>query len=95
MCILPVRCYTCGKVIGGKWTPYQNLLSEGVDVKESLKICCIFLLLGNFAKAKERLISDKERIIKGVHPSPLSAHNGFFGSMIFRKVEELIRTDID
>ena len=56
---------------------------------------CVFLLLGNFAKAKERLISDKERVIKGVHPSPLSAHNGFFGSMIFRKVEELLRTNID
>jgi uracil-DNA glycosylase len=53
------------------------------------------LLLGNFAKAKEDLISDKERVIKGVHPSPLSAHNGFFGSMIFRKVEELLRTNID
>ena len=45
MCILPVRCYTCGKVIGGKWTPYQNLLSEGVDMKDALdrlglkKIC--------------------------------------------------------
>ena len=56
---------------------------------------CIFLLLGNFAKAKERLIFDKERIIKGVHPSPLSAHNGFFSSMIFRKVENLVRTNID
>jgi uracil-DNA glycosylase len=53
------------------------------------------LLLGNFAKQKERLISDKNRIIKGVHPSPLSADNGFFGSMIFRKVEELLRTTID
>ena len=54
-----------------------------------------FLLLGNFAKAKEHLISNKERIIKGVHPSPLSAHNGFFGSMVFRKVEDLARNNID
>jgi uracil-DNA glycosylase len=56
---------------------------------------CIFLLLGNFAKAKASLICDEKRIIKGVHPSPLSAHNGFFGSMIFKKVEELLNTNID
>jgi DNA-directed RNA polymerase I, II, and III subunit RPABC5 len=53
MCILPVRCYTCGKVIGGKWAPYQNLLSEGVDMKESLdrlglkKICCRRMMMGH------------------------------------------------
>lgn len=53
MCILPVRCYTCAKVIGGKWAPYQNLLSEGVDMKESLdrlglkKICCRRMMMGH------------------------------------------------
>ena len=39
-----------------------------------------------FAKAKEKYILNKERIINGVHPSPLSAHNGFFNSNIFIKV---------
>ncbi len=56
---------------------------------------CIFLLLGNFAKAKETFISNKERIIKGVHPSPMAAHGGFFGSNIFIKVEELLGQKID
>lgn len=56
---------------------------------------CLFVLLGNFAKAKERFISNKERIIKGVHPSPMAAHNGFFGSGIFKKVEELLGANID
>ena len=56
---------------------------------------CVFLLLGNFAKAKESFISNKERIIKGVHPSPLSVYNGFFGSGIFKKVEELLGANID
>jgi uracil-DNA glycosylase len=53
------------------------------------------LLLGNFAKAKEKYILIKERIINGVHPSPLSAHNGFFNSNIFIKVEELLNEKID
>jgi uracil-DNA glycosylase len=56
---------------------------------------CIFLLLGNFAKAKEKFISNKDRIIKGIHPSPLSAHNGFFNSGIFKQIEEKLGKQID
>lgn len=26
--IIPVRCFTCGKVIGNKWDTYQRLVSE-------------------------------------------------------------------
>jgi len=74
------------------WQEFTNNVIQFISEHNK---SCVFLLLGNFAKAKESLISDKERIIKGVHPSPLSAHNGFFGSMIFRKVEELIGTNID
>lgn len=46
MSILPVRCYSCGKVTGNKWEPYQKLLSEGVSIKDALdqlgltRMCC-------------------------------------------------------
>lgn len=30
--IIPVRCFTCGKVIGNKWNKYLQLLEEDVDV---------------------------------------------------------------
>ena len=56
---------------------------------------CVFILLGNFAKAKECFIQNKERIIKGIHPSPLSASKGFFGSNIFKQVEEKLNQKID
>ena len=56
---------------------------------------CVFLLLGNFAKAKETFITNKERIIKGIHPSPLSASNGFFGSNIFKQIEEKLGQQIN
>lgn len=59
---------------------------------------CIFLLLGNYAKEKTKIINkiinkiipdcDDSRIIKCVHPSPLSAHAGFFNSNIFKKAEK-------
>lgn len=55
---------------------------------------CVFLLLGNFAKAKEVYIKNKTNVVKGVHPSPMAAHHGFFGSNIFRKVEETLGQQI-
>ena len=59
---------------------------------------CIFLLLGNFAKNKMKYfveIEDKTRYICGVHPSPLSANRGFFGSNIFIELNEKIGYEID
>jgi uracil-DNA glycosylase len=74
------------------WKGFTNNVIKFVSEQNK---SCVFLLLGNFAKAKESLISNNERIVKGIHPSPLSAHNGFFGSGIFKKVEELLGTNID
>jgi uracil-DNA glycosylase len=74
------------------WKDFTNDVIKFICDRNSK---CIFILLGNFAKEKESLIFDKERIIKGVHPSPLSAHNGFFGSNIFKRVEELLNQQID
>ncbi len=56
---------------------------------------CVFLLLGNFAKDKANLITNKNNIITAVHPSPFSAHNGFFNSGIFLKIEDKIRSQIN
>ena len=74
------------------WETFTNNVIEFISAQNPT---CVFLLLGNFAKAKETYILNKERIIKGVHPSPLSAHNGFFNSNIFIKVEELLNDKID
>jgi len=47
----------------------------------------VFLLLGNNAKKKKKLIDcNKHIVITGVHPSPLSASRGFFNSDIFKKI---------
>ena len=56
---------------------------------------CIYLLLGSNAKSKAKFIKNKANIITGVHPSPLSAHNGFFNSGIFVKVETALGTQIN
>ena len=56
---------------------------------------CVFLLLGNYAKSKNVFIKDKDKIINGVHPSPLSAYQGFFNSNIFIQVENKLNQSIN
>ena len=75
-----------------QWSPFTDDVIK--FIQESNKNC-IFLLLGNFAKDKDKFIENKERIIYGVHPSPLSANRGFFGSNIFKKVDGISGTPIN
>jgi hypothetical protein len=48
----------------------------------------IFLLMGNFAISKSKLIDNKHIIFTTTHPSPLSAYNGFFGCNVFKKIND-------
>jgi uracil DNA glycosylase len=41
------------------------------------------------------MIKNESRCVMGVHPSPLSAYNGFFNSDIFKKVEEKLNHQIN
>ncbi len=56
-----------------------------------------FILWGGNARSKKPLIDEtKHYIIESVHPSPLSAYNGFFGSKPFSKTNEyLIRNGLE
>jgi len=54
----------------------------------------VFILWGRYAQAKESLIDpNKHLILKAAHPSPLSAHNGFFGSKPFSKSNEYLNAN--
>ena len=49
--IIPVRCFTCGKVVGNKWEQYLQLLQSGKSEGEALtelgmeRYCCRRMLL--------------------------------------------------
>ncbi len=52
----------------------------------------IFILWGGFARSKKALIdTDRHFIIESAHPSPLSCHNGFFGSKPFSRTNEILK----
>lgn len=51
----------------------------------------VFILWGNFAKSKKSLITNKiHYVIESNHPSPFSAHKGFFGSKPFSKTNNFL-----
>ena len=51
--IIPVRCFTCGKVTGNKYEQYMNLIQNGKTEAEALDIigmrryCCRRMILGH------------------------------------------------
>jgi uracil-DNA glycosylase len=52
----------------------------------------VFVLWGSYAMAKRSLIdASRHHILTAVHPSPLSAHRGFFGCGHFSKINNLLR----
>ncbi|MEI6522439.1 MAG: uracil-DNA glycosylase [Bacteroidota bacterium] len=52
----------------------------------------VFLLWGNFAKTKIKLIDhNKHLVLTAAHPSPFSASNGFFGCKHFSKTNKYLR----
>ena len=52
----------------------------------------VFILWGSYARSKKEFITNKKHlIIESVHPSPLSASRGFFGSKPFSKTNEFLK----
>lgn len=52
----------------------------------------VFMLWGNLAKAKEKLIdTSRHLVLKSVHPSPLSFYNGFLECRHFSKANEFLK----
>jgi len=52
----------------------------------------VFMLWGSFARKKAVLIDgSKHLILESAHPSPLSAHNGFFGNDHFKKANGYLK----
>lgn len=69
------------------WEKFTELVIEYID---NLDRPVLFVLWGNDAKYYTRYIK-KQTYITSVHPSPLSASNGFFGNGHFKKMNEFVK----
>ena len=76
------------------WTQFTD---DIIILLSQKKTSLVFILWGNFAQEKIKLIdSTKHKILKAAHPSPFSAYNGFFGSKHFSATNEyLVKNNID
>ncbi len=53
----------------------------------------VFILWGSHAQSKKNLIDlNKHHVLTSPHPSPLSAHRGFFGSKPFSKTNDFLES---
>jgi uracil-DNA glycosylase len=70
---------------------WMNFTDAVIKKISDEKTGVIFLLWGKFAQDKQVLVdATKHFVLKAAHPSPLSAHNGFFGCRHFSKTNELL-----
>lgn len=71
------------------WEKFTDHIIETIS-KEKEHI--VFILWGNFAIKKAHFIDEKKHLIlKAIHPSPLSAHRGFFGCKHFSKTNRFLK----
>jgi uracil-DNA glycosylase len=89
--VLTVRAHQPGSHRNQGWEIFTDAIIQAVSAKASP---VVFLLWGNYARAKIKLIHSAKTehvIIHSAHPSPLSANNGFFGSRPFSKTNAALR----
>ncbi len=70
------------------WETFTDRVIEAINQHNEN---VIFLLWGSHAQKKGRVIdSQKHHVLMAPHPSPLSAHRGFFGSQHFSKTNQIL-----
>jgi hypothetical protein len=87
--VLTVRAHTPNSHKDRGWEQFTDAVIKKVNDK---KDPVVFVLWGGYAKKKAKLIDAKHHtVIQGTHPSPLSAHQGFFGSRPFSTINAAVR----
>lgn len=72
------------------WEIFTDEIIKKINEREDP---VIFILWGNYARSKKKLITNKDHyIIESAHPSPLSASRGFFDSKPFSKTNNILNS---
>ncbi|MEN0650758.1 uracil-DNA glycosylase [Caldifermentibacillus hisashii] len=88
--VLTVREGQANSHQGKGWEIFTDRVIEILNRKSKP---VVYILWGSAAQMKQQLIdTNKHFIIKAPHPSPLSAHRGFFGSKPFSKTNSILKT---
>lgn len=87
---LTVRAHTAGSHQNKGWETFTDAVIQQISLHKKQ---VVFLLWGNYAKQKGKLIDrSKHQILETGHPSPLSANRGlWFGNKHFSKTNEILK----
>jgi uracil-DNA glycosylase len=87
--VLTVRAGAIGSHRGKGWETFTDAVIGRVNAK---KEPVVFVLWGRDAQSKAASIDEgRHVVIRGAHPSPLSARNGFFGTRPFSAVNKALK----
>ncbi|MBQ6126517.1 MAG: uracil-DNA glycosylase [Erysipelotrichaceae bacterium] len=86
--VLTVQAHRANSHKGRGWERLTDTIIQKVNEKEEP---VVFILWGSNARSKKQFITNqKHLVLESVHPSPLSAYNGFFGSRPFSKTNRFL-----
>ena len=89
--VLTVRDSMPNSHKGRGWETFTDVILRRLNEREKP---IVFILWGANAKTKEKLITAKHHLIlTGTHPSPLSAHTGFFGGAYFSRANRFLELE--
>lgn len=89
--VLTVRQGAANSHKGKGWENFTDAIIKAVNEQDRP---IVYFLWGGNARAKKTLITNpKHLVLETVHPSPLSAYNGFFGCGHFRKANEFLEAN--
>jgi len=87
---LTVRAHQAGSHQNKGWEKFTDAVVDALDKKRT---GLVFILWGSYAQKKGDFIDkNKHLVLQSVHPSPLSAHRGFFGNKHFSKTNEWLKS---
>ena len=85
---LTVEAHKAGSHQGKGWEEFTDRVIFNLANRKS---GLVFLLWGSYAQKKGEFIDQtKHLVLKSVHPSPLSAHRGFFGNHHFSQANNYL-----
>ncbi len=87
--VLTVEAHKAGSHRGRGWETFTEAVVRYInDQRPHL----VFLLWGRDARSKKTLVDQsKHLVLESAHPSPLSAHNGFFGNGHFKGANAFLK----
>ena len=89
--VLTVRAHQANSHQGMGWERFTDSVIEAVDAQDRP---IVFFLWGRPAQTKRRMLGNpKHLVLEAPHPSPLSAHRGFFGCRHFSRANEFLEAN--